>query len=272
MDTFELLAAEPRADILRALAAHQRDDPGDPTLGFSELRERAGVADSGNFNYHLGKLTGRFVADTEDGYGLTPRGVRLAALVVSGFEDPDGGPEPVGADCPVCGDSLVVAYDEGMVAVSCGSDHVFPRAFLRPPGAARDPDDLARVASLLGRQTAERVAAGVCPVCDGHVSVSLRELDTELAAATFTGTCRDCGTPVGVPPRFVAATLPAAVAFWHERGVDVADTPIWGLPMWDAATIDVDGDRVTVTLSCDGDDLAVTFDEAANAVSVSPPE
>jgi DNA-binding transcriptional ArsR family regulator len=273
MDAFELLAEETRADVLRALAAHQRDSPGDPVLSFSELRERAGVADSGNFNYHLGKLDGRFVQNTGDGYALTPRGVRLAALAVAGFEDPEfGEPAPLGSDCPACGDPLAVAYDEGMVAVACERDHVFPRSFLRPPGADREPDDLARVASLLGRQTAERVAAGVCPVCDGRVDVSPRELDTEVVSVTYSGTCADCGTPVGVPPEFVAVTVPAVVAFWYDRGVDVADTPVWGLPLWDAATTTRDGDRVTVTLDCAGDRLAVTFDDGASVVAVDGPE
>ena len=127
MDAFELLAEETRADVLRALAAHQRDHPRDPTLSFSDLRERAGVADSGNFNYHLGKLEGRFVRNADDdggsGYALTPRGVRLAALAVAGFEDPSfGDAEPLGADCPACGEPLAVAYEEGMVAVACGND------------------------------------------------------------------------------------------------------------------------------------------------------
>lgn len=273
MDAFELLAEETRADVLRALAAHQRDNPRDPALSFSELREHAGVADSGNFNYHLGKLDGRFVRKTDAGYALTPRGVRLAALAVAGFADPAfGDPEPLGADCPACGEPLAVAYDEGMVAVACGSDHVFPRSFMRPPGAGRDPADLARVASLLGRQTAERVAAGVCPVCDGRVDVAPRDLGTDVVPVTYTGTCADCGTPVGVPPEFVASTVPAVVAFWHERGVDVADTPVWALPLWDAAATEREGEAVVVTLACAGDRLSVTFDDSASVVTVDGPE
>jgi hypothetical protein len=272
MDAFEVLAEETRADVLRALAAHQRDHPDDPTLSFSDLRERAGVADSGNFNYHLGKLDGRFVQKTGGGYALTPRGVRLAALAVAGFEDPGfGDPEPVGSDCPACGEPLYVSYDEGMVAVACGNDHVFPRSFMQPPGADRDPDDLARVASLLARQTAERVAAGVCPVCDGCVDVAPSTLDTELVPLTYTGTCTACGTPVGVPPEFVAPTVPAVVAFWYERGVDAAATPVWELPLWDAASTTSDGDEITLALECAGDRLAVTFDGGASVVGVDGP-
>jgi len=159
-----------------------------------------------------------------------------------------------------------------MVAVACGNDHVFPRSFMRPPGADRDPDDLARVASLLGRQTAERVAAGVCPVCDGSVEVAPRDLGTAVVPLTYTGTCTDCGTPVGVPPEFVAPTVPAVVAFWYDRGVDVAETPLWDLPLWDDATTTVDGDEVTLTLDCAGDRLAVTFDDGASVVAVDDPE
>ncbi|MFB6270286.1 MAG: winged helix-turn-helix domain-containing protein, partial [Halobacterium sp.] len=156
---FELLADDTRAGILRALAARQRDDPGDPAMSFAELRRAVGVADSGNFNYHLGKLRGRFVEQDGDGYRLTPQGVRLAALVASGFDGVEVAATPLDADCPVCGTPLAVSYGDGLVTVACENEHVFPQSFLWPAGADRDPSELAAVASLTALQTAERVAA-----------------------------------------------------------------------------------------------------------------
>jgi hypothetical protein len=102
--------------------------------------------------------------------------------------------------------------------------------------------------------------------------VAPRDLGTEVVTVTYTGTCADCGTPVSVPPEFVAATVPAVVAFWYDRGVDVADTPVWALPLWDAATTEQDGDEVVVTLSCAGDRLALTFDGSASVVAVDGPK
>ena len=52
---FEVLGNETRMEILRALG-----EAGEP-LQFSELRERVGVRDSGQLNYHLERVVGQFV-------------------------------------------------------------------------------------------------------------------------------------------------------------------------------------------------------------------
>jgi len=64
-DAFSLVANETRMDVLKAL--WEADGP----RSFSALRERVGVRDSGQFNYHLGKLVGHFVRKTADGYRLS---------------------------------------------------------------------------------------------------------------------------------------------------------------------------------------------------------
>ena len=60
-EAFVTLGNETRIEILRAL-----QDAGGP-LAFSELRDRVGVDDPGQFNYHLGKLAGHFVRKDEGG-------------------------------------------------------------------------------------------------------------------------------------------------------------------------------------------------------------
>lgn len=77
-DAFSVLGNETRMEIIQELA-----DASD-RLPFSELRDRVGVSDSGQFNYHLDKLVGHFVEDTEDGYGLRRAGERVIEAVVSG--------------------------------------------------------------------------------------------------------------------------------------------------------------------------------------------
>lgn len=74
-DVFRLLGDETRLAIVRVLAA--ADEP----LRFTTLRERVGAADSGRFNYHLGKLRGELVHETADGYELSAIGRRLTRLV-----------------------------------------------------------------------------------------------------------------------------------------------------------------------------------------------
>ncbi|WP_135365988.1 ArsR/SmtB family transcription factor [Halosimplex halophilum] len=105
-EAFELLGDETRLSILRALA--EADEP----LAFTRLRERAGVADSGRFSYHLRRLCEYFVRETADGYELGHAGSRVIAA--TGEADDTDAPtvDTAGSDanaagtdeCPVCGD------------------------------------------------------------------------------------------------------------------------------------------------------------------------
>lgn len=72
-----------RIGILEALVQKRVDDPRSPGASFSELRERVGVTDSGWFNHHLDKLTGRFVRETDAGYGLNAAGQEVVGAVLS---------------------------------------------------------------------------------------------------------------------------------------------------------------------------------------------
>lgn len=76
-DAFAVLGNDTRMKILQTLG--EADEP----LRFSELRDRIGVRDSGRFNYHLDKLTGHFITETDDGYALRPAGTRVVEAVLS---------------------------------------------------------------------------------------------------------------------------------------------------------------------------------------------
>ena len=58
-EAFTALSDATRIGILRTLW-----DAEDHEATFTELREAVGMRDSGQFNYHLDKLTGRFVTTT----------------------------------------------------------------------------------------------------------------------------------------------------------------------------------------------------------------
>lgn len=112
-DALSVLADETRVAILRALA--EAEEP----LPFSRLRDRAGVGDSGRFNYHLRRLCEYFVRETPAGYELGHAGTRLVAATGVGRGGsgesgaatpteavPDPGDVPLETDeCPVCGDA-----------------------------------------------------------------------------------------------------------------------------------------------------------------------
>jgi len=103
-DALAVLSDETRLAILRTLA--EADEP----LPFSRLRERAGVRNSGRFNYHLRQLCEYFVRETDGGYELGPAGSRLVATTAAADnnappERPLDDPTGDSGECPVCGET-----------------------------------------------------------------------------------------------------------------------------------------------------------------------
>ncbi|WP_227354497.1 DUF7347 domain-containing protein [Haladaptatus salinisoli] len=102
IDALGTLASEHRIAILRELAT--ADEP----LAFSELRERVGIRDTGQFNYHLSKLRGRFVRETDGKYELGHAGERV--VLATADLDADGTAAFAEArteesdECAVCGE------------------------------------------------------------------------------------------------------------------------------------------------------------------------
>ena len=99
-DALAVLGNEIRMTILRELA----DAEG--ALSYTELRERAGLRDSGKFNYHLTKLCRYFVREADGGYELGPAGTRVIAAAGPPASDGGSAAEAATAEptCPVCGE------------------------------------------------------------------------------------------------------------------------------------------------------------------------
>jgi len=98
-DALDVLGNEIRVSILRELA--EADGP----LSFTELRQRAGVRDTGKFNYHLKKLCSYFVREADGGYELGHAGSRVVSAADPRVETAE--PEHRDSEtetCPVCGD------------------------------------------------------------------------------------------------------------------------------------------------------------------------
>lgn len=81
---FDVLGQELRMGILEALAEKRAEDPQNLGVSVSGLRDRVGVADSGQFNYHLDKLSDQFVQETDAGYELNAAGQEVVGAVLSG--------------------------------------------------------------------------------------------------------------------------------------------------------------------------------------------
>jgi len=261
-ERFELLSDGTRLQILGALAERLRESPEDPVLGFSDLRRAVGMRDSGNFNYHLGKLEGRFVTSTEEGYRIAAAGLRVVAAVITGAYGGHErlGPEPLEDDCPVCGDGLTATYENGMVLITCPADHEFRNSL--PPGAV-DDRGLEGVIDLLTRTTKQDIElalSGSCPLCYGQLSWSAEPSSGPMAE--FGTGCPRCGARMEVPAAACLLYEPETVAFFHDHGVDIRERPLWAPELFRDVTVTPEDDGVEVTIEQNGERLRGRLDSS----------
>lgn len=113
-EAFTTLANETRIQILQTLG--EATEP----LSFTELRDRVGIRQGEQFNYHLDKLVGHFIAKTDDGYTLRTPGSRVVHAVCSGAitDHPVIEPTVLEQECYHCGAPTVLKYG-GHLAVFC---------------------------------------------------------------------------------------------------------------------------------------------------------
>lgn len=268
-EAFAVLGNEHRIDILRAVADAEREaaERGDPyALSFSELFDRVDADASSQFAYHLDRLTGAFLQETDDGYRFTAAGERVVRSVLAGTytEDPTFDPVTVEGRCPACDTTtLEAAYDGDRLAVHCADcgTHVFSQTL--PPSAVRErsPGAVLESGSRRSRQDFSLAVRGTCPTCAGVTDVDARRGDTDewlLVCA-----CRQCGQSVFAPVAFAVLDHPAVVAFHWEHGVNLADRPVWRLVvdlLSDRWSVDVETEApfaATLTVTFGDDELHV---------------
>lgn len=272
---FELLAHELRFRILETL--NDADEP----LAFSELRERVGVDDPGQFNYHLGKLTGRFVRDADDGYQLAAPGWRVVGAILSGSYTKRLNAEPVqtGIPCPACGSEMELRFRGDKVKIQCEEcDETYTNTPI-PAGIFEGvaPEDAPVVVDRWLKRLHSTADHGFCPNCEGRLDRTViltdeedfpgdHEADDEVAADYE---CTRCGFHWYSSFSFAVVLHPAFVGVYHDHGIDVRTTPFWNLDGLEpgAATIrSRDPLRVDVTLRVGEEVIVVTFDAEFDVV------
>jgi hypothetical protein len=203
---FGVLGHELRIEIVKRLG--RADDP----LAFSELYDEVDVRDSAQFNYHLDKLVGHFVAKTDDGYELRRAGERIVEAVLSGAvtDDPVLSRTEIDQSCPYCGAPVEVEYGQEQLAsycTSCDGSYGPPDSgsvdgprrtdgYLGyeplPPAGLRDrsPTEVRRTAHTWNVSERLPAAEGVCPRCSAPLAESVEVCDDHDHEA---GLCEDCG-------------------------------------------------------------------------------
>ncbi|MBX0324379.1 hypothetical protein EGH21_15215 [Halomicroarcula sp. F13] len=224
------------------------------SLSFSELRKAVGERDSGSFNYHLSQLEGHFVASTEDGYELQYPGHRVLDAIQSGVFHDEAVIGPVGLDetCRECGSELTFEYDTNYIGrVHCPEcdNRVLEWPF--DPGGTVDRDPAAVVATFDRRTRLiwSCVLDGVCPFCAGRVDREfanhigqqgtcvgvIEQLDRydeyfarDHPVVVFVD-CSRCSFYSFIPVGMVLLTRPKILGVLQDAGLNVRDTPLWGL-------------------------------------------
>jgi DNA-binding transcriptional ArsR family regulator len=274
LQAFRGLADGTRMDIVAALIEARREDPESPALTFSELRDRAGVADSGRFNYHLDKLVGQFVVRTEEGYRLNVAGRNVAGALAAGvYADYDPDPEPLDESCLVCGSPVTAVFEDGAIQVTCDGEHehlLFAADF--PAGAAADRS-IRETIDLATREithSLEFAVEGVCPECYGEMarSVETARMDPE-EVHVLRAACGDCGNFTRSAVGVCLVVDPTVRTFYRDHGVDVRERIPWTLEVFDAekwTRTAEDPVELRFETTRDGEGLSVTVDDRGRVV------
>jgi hypothetical protein len=309
IEAFEILSNETRLSILLALWEAMEPvtfQEGSNALSFAELRNRVGMRDSGQFNYHLNRLVGPFLRQNEEGYTLTPTAEQvLRAVLAETLTEPDAlKGEPIDIECDYCGGSTVIDYDDGILVLRCtsceggygGPDHrpgTLARSHRPPVGLLdRTPQEFFQHGNAWDRHRFESAADGVCQDCSGHVSTTIRACGDH--DATEGSVCDTCGWVAEVHSLMKCEVCKATwrtpgkdliwmelpvKAFFYERGVDVDESwdtwsnrHVFRKSIKEVSITEDEPLELTITIEFDGDRLRVTLDDEGQVRRVSEEE
>ena len=249
-EAFSLLGNETRLRIIQSLG--DLSEPGEfSTVSFSRLYEASDVADSGTFNYHLQKLTDRFVRSTDEGYRLSLQGINVYRGLRAGiFETDEGGvvAEVAGRQveteriCTGCGESRVTWLKGGRMYLGCercsGVDIRYPVPAGGLRRAARriaDGDGEGAYIVLRERLFVDHLSmlTGFCPYCAAETDASITDdsdrvpdpASVELGQVV-TLTCNYCHWYLHSNLEMALLNHPTVVQFLWANGLDFIETDL----------------------------------------------
>lgn len=297
---FAALGNETRLEILRILWEETVDIGVRPTdtIGFSELMERVGATDSGNFNYHLDQLVGHFIDRTEGGYYIRRAGVFVVRSILTGTvtDNPTFGPTEIGVPCCRCGGQLTVQYENEQVITICQEcegafgvhDHPIGTitALTYPPAAlqGRDPEDVFHAAHNRYIHGIWAMLDGICPQCSSTVTLDVMPCpDHDNSDGSI---CSTCGTAFIAPVNGVCnvcgcyRVFPAGWALYTSPELDGVlrspfrssahsfPIPFVEYPTWETNMRSTDPIQLEYSVPTDTGKTSVVLDETLDVISV----
>lgn len=306
-EAFSILADETRVSILVALWEAFEPFSSNGAMTFSELRDRVGVRDSGQFNYHLDQLAGHFVRKTDAGYELRNAGFEVVQTVITGagIEEPSLDRTEIDHECFLCDAPVAVTYeDEWLYLVCTECDGYWPGREDLPSGVLgggtfppagftnRSPEEIWHAYTISSQNIGKSIVEGVCDNCSGPMESSVDVCEDH----TTEGVCDNCGRNPAVmvhwtcpvcknyhaaPPRVKVKHHPAVIQFFYERGVpfqyEISDVETlkrarYIFSQQEQELVSDDPLRIRVTLQYEGDSMALTLDEEMNVLEITEPD
>jgi hypothetical protein len=278
-EAFALLGNDTRIEILQAMLDANADTT---PVGFTELFERVEIADSANFNYHLQKLTGHFVRQTEDGYEFRHPGRKVVSSIFAGTLTDHAQLDsfPVAGSCHTCDGALHGWYVDEVLSIACVDCTTVLVRYPFPPGGIdeRTPEELLQAFHHYVRHHYCMAADGVCPECTGPVETEPVHEPAENGDfdVTVEHTCQRCGyelqSSVGVNLLDNAEVL----LFHSERGIDLSTEPFWHFEWCVSDThtevLSEEPLRLRIDIPCAGDELRVVLDETLSVIETARQE
>jgi len=294
---FALLGNDTRVDIIQALWEAFEPGWGRDAVPFSELYEQVDIRDTGNFTYHLEKLTGHFVRKTDAGYELTQTGLDVVRAVVSGSvtATPALSPIAVDATCPLCGGPVEISYRDDSLRCRCRecdgiryTDGESGYFFLFPlPSIGlqqHETDEALRTTIVYNFHKAASMLDGICPICSSNTRTSVEvcpdhepggENDCPNCDQPYMATallsCPTCKRWFFFKAGGAVLTHPQVTAFYHDHGIEHR------FASWesfvrshniDEELVSEEPLRLRITIPAGNDELRLTVDDELNVIDI----
>lgn len=239
VDTLELLGNKTRLEILLALQNPENETP----MDFTDLYDYTDATHSSGFNYHLKKLSPKFIKRDENGYVLTSFGKRVAKTISAGtFADPHEFTNlDIEGTCVACGEAaLSCSFIDGEFTVNCNSCGELILGVIVPSHLSRNKEVTAVVEAVdqwltnWMQMSMSLFRYGICEHCGGKVnSRVIQDVDRfERVDVALSFKCDNCGSIQRCTVGAFASQHPKVKQFYYKQDLVPTKQRYWEVEQW----------------------------------------